>query len=103
MSHTHYFGNFPTFTQRLHSKRMRHVVHGDGVHLNDSIVLTGKKKEKKHLSANGTQHSDRRFPSFHFTRFSGIQAVAAGVSAQYPSPTRSSWGTLRCSEPCQAE
>lgn len=47
VDHTYYFGNFSTFTERLHSKGMRHIVHGDGVHLNDSIVLTGEEKRQE--------------------------------------------------------
>lgn len=45
--HTHYFGHFATFTERLHSKGMRHIVHGDGVDLNDTVILTGKKRHKE--------------------------------------------------------
>lgn len=40
--HTHYSGHFSAFTEGLHSKGMRYVVHGDGVDLNDAIILTGQ-------------------------------------------------------------
>lgn len=58
--HTHYFGHFATFTEGLHSEGMRHVVHGDGVDLNDVIVLTRpRKKYTNHIDVVITTNKPR--------------------------------------------
>lgn len=41
---THNFGNFPTFTKLLDGVRVLHVIHGDSVNHDDSVIFPGEGK-----------------------------------------------------------
>lgn len=47
---THYFSHFPTFSELLYSKGMRHVLHGNGVDLYNPVILTAK--QHKNMQSN---------------------------------------------------
>lgn len=54
-NNTHNLGHFPTFSELLHSKGMRHVIHGDGIDLNYTVVLAVNNKRAKREEKKGAE------------------------------------------------